>query len=769
MSIINKIKNNVMTPHETRYLKNREKPILKKTILLEGSHGREVSGHIVAVAEVLQQNFSDYKFYVAVSHKQDRLMNPLSDHFVEHMSLQYLELLGRAEVLINDTSFWSFFHKRVDQKYYIFWHGTPLKKLGKSTQVQGYGNVQRNLAAADKIFVNNDFTKKKLIHDFGIEGIVHNEIVVAPSPRNSLLFKNKVIKGRFLYMPTWRGVEVGKAGISSKLLTNLKELDESLNNGEEMFIKLHPYEAASFHFEERQFKHLKLYPENEDIYHFLQTVEKLVTDYSSIMFDFALTGRAIYLFVFDESEYEKERGFYFSLDYLPFHKGKTVHELLQWLHSDEIVDYAEVNKRFNCLDNPKGTQIILNYLINSEESTFVNCYQNWNGKKNVLIYAYQLEDNGITTSLLNLMERIDLTKRNYILIWQENQIPKALEYKIKELPQKIFTFIQTGKVQSKWKENIQTILYMNQKKVPKKHIGEMYRRDFDRLFPNLEVDYFIHYPGYDRSYATWMWALKPLGIRTLLFVHTDIEKEFKINRGLKPAVLFDAYKEADRVVCVTQSIERKILQLVPNACTTVMHVVMNPEKIVALASRPFDEQVPKTLRNDFFDEKITIFISIGRFSKQKGFDRLIQAFEKMNRSNTRLVLIGSYGPEKQSILEQIKNSPQKDFIYFFERQKNPYNLLRASDAFVFSSRYEGLGMVVFEALAVNTPVIMTEIPETLEVLGSKEKAIVVDNSVSGIESGMEEFLNNKHSKRVSFDFDDLTKESVNVWEKLFLK
>src|SRR5699024_5694117 len=245
---------------------------------------------------------------------------------------------------------------------------------------------------------------------------------------------------------------------------------------------------------------------------------------------------------------------------------------------------------------------------------------------------------------------------------------------------------------------------------------------------NLHVSAFIHYPGYDRSYASWMWALKPLGIKTMIFVHTDMEKEFKINRGLKPTVLFDAYKEADWVICVTRTVEKKILDLVPSANTQVMNVIMDSERIQELSKQSFEDQIPKRLKEDFNDKQITVFIGLGRFSKQKGFDRLIVAFEQLNDPNTRLVLIASYGPEKQQIMQQVKNSPLKKYIYLFERLDNPYNLLKAADAFVFSSRYEGLGMVVFEALAVNTPVIMTDIPETIEVLGDKKKAIVVGNS-----------------------------------------
>lgn len=96
----------------------------------------------------------------------------------------------------------------------------------------------------------------------------------------------------------------------------------------------------------------------------------------------------------------------------------------------------------------------------------------------------------------------------------------------------------------------------------------------------------------------------------------------------------------------------------------------------------------------------------------------------------------------------------------------PYNLIKQANAFVFSSRYEGLGMVVFEALAVETPVIMTNIEETLEVLEGNDKTLVVDNSTEGLLEGLEKFIKIGF-KGEKFDFEKHEKESLQVWESLF--
>lgn len=763
--MINQLKKNLMSPNELRYLHSRSKPILKKTILLESTHGRELSGHIYSLAKQLMLDYPEYKIYLVL--RKNRISPEcFTGKIVEHMSAEYLRLLATCEYLINDTSFWEFFHKRSEQKYFIFWHGTPLKYLGKSTQLQGYGNIQRNLAAADKIFVSNDFTKEKLIADFGIKDITHNQIVVAPSPRNSSLFENRVVKGRYLYMPTWRGKDVSNIHVSQKMLQELAKLDQLLSENTEVYVKLHPYEASLLNFSEQNYCHLKLYPENEELYDFLQTVEKLITDYSSIMFDFAITNRPIILWTFDEKEYLKERGMYLSLDELPFTKVTNAEKLASLLENQSVTNYEIVHKNYTSLDDKEGTKIVLDYLFQNKLHPSIYAYSNWNGRENVLIYAYQLNDNGITSSLLNILDEADLSLRNYILIWQEGMIPSELEYKIQNLPKEMYTFIQTGKVQCTLAEMLHTSLYMQQLPANKESVACMYRRDFERTFPNLQVTHFIHYPGYDRSYAVWVWALKKLGIKTTIFVHTDMEKEFKINPSLKPKIIFEAYKQADHVVCVSRPIETKILSLTPTANTLVMEVLINPSLIQKIAQKPLDQTIPNELLQDFNHSEITVFVSVGRFSKQKGYDRLISAFEQLNNPHTRLVLICSYGPEKEAIIEQINSSSVKKQIYLLENLVQPYNLVKKANAFVFSSRYEGLGMVVFEALAVKTPVIMTNIPETLDVLGDREKAIVVENSTDGLLKGMQKYLI-EGSKVVSFDFEEKEKKSMKVWESLF--
>ena len=97
---------------------------------------------------------------------------------------------------------------------------------------------------------------------------------------------------------------------------------------------------------------------------------------------------------------------------------------------------------------------------------------------------------------------------------------------------------------------------------------------------------------------------------------------------------------------------------------------------------------------------------------------------------------------------------------------NPYNLLKKASYFIFSSRYEGLGMVVLEALAVNTPVIMTDVSETLEILDGSNKTIVVENSIDGLIRGFNLGIKNILPNE-KFMFSSYEEKALNTWEKIF--
>lgn len=197
----------------------RTKPVEPNTIVLEAVHGDSLGGHIFYLIDSLLTQRPQPHLYVVIKENveipeffEQRFSHAVT--YVRHLSKRYYELLAVAGTLINDTTFYPFFNKRPEQKYYMVWHGTPLKYMGKDMpNMIDVANVQRNYYMADRIYVNNTYTKDILAKTAHLEGVYQGEMVVAPSPRNDAFFKphlreevrsfyNMEDKKILVYMPT---------------------------------------------------------------------------------------------------------------------------------------------------------------------------------------------------------------------------------------------------------------------------------------------------------------------------------------------------------------------------------------------------------------------------------------------------------------------------------------------------------------------------------------------------------------------------------------
>jgi len=120
---------------------------------------------------------------------------------------------------------------------------------------------------------------------------------------------------------------------------------------------------------------------------------------------------------------------------------------------------------------------------------------------------------------------------------------------------------------------------------------------------------------------------------------------------------------------------------------------------------------------------VRYFIFIGRFSKEKNPDFLIQAIKKLNRKDVGIVLLGD-GP----LWEQLKIEEDENII-IPGFKSNVYEYLIASDFYVSASDVEGLANTLLESMTVGLPVLLSDIPSHREVLSKTDKTIgfIFDN------------------------------------------
>lgn len=120
-----------------------------------------------------------------------------------------------------------------------------------------------------------------------------------------------------------------------------------------------------------------------------------------------------------------------------------------------------------------------------------------------------------------------------------------------------------------------------------------------------------------------------------------------------------------------------------------------------------------------------LVIAVGRYAPQKGFDLLIPAWAKVIEKHPDWILkIYGEGGLKESYLRQIKDLSLDHNCFLEEPVKDIYNKYAESSIFVLSSRYEGFGMVITEAMSCGLPVVSFSCP-----CGPKD---IIDDGVNGL-------------------------------------
>ena len=173
------------------------------------------------------------------------------------------------------------------------------------------------------------------------------------------------------------------------------------------------------------------------------------------------------------------------------------------------------------------------------------------------------------------------------------------------------------------------------------------------------------------------------------------------------------YPRSYRVVAQTPQMAKEIEE----------HFGIKREKILTLINPVDKETIRKNIEEpvENFDKTYRNFVAVGRLSHQKGFDLLIQTMRKVVKENpkTRLYIVGE-GEDRQKLERLIEDLQLKEHIFLLGFQKNPHKYIKEADAFILSSRWEGLPNVVLESLYIGTFVIMSRVNPYVESIIEKQ-------------------------------------------------
>jgi glycosyltransferase involved in cell wall biosynthesis len=156
---------------------------------------------------------------------------------------------------------------------------------------------------------------------------------------------------------------------------------------------------------------------------------------------------------------------------------------------------------------------------------------------------------------------------------------------------------------------------------------------------------------------------------------------------------------------------------VTGADRSKVHSIYNP-----IVHAGLDAQLRVAVKHPWLDEKGSpVILGVGRLTEQKDFATLIRAFAEVRaRRDARLIVIGG-GEERESLTRLVDVLGFSEWVDLAGFKPNPLAYMQAVDLVVMSSRWEGFGNVLVEALYCGTPVVSTDCPEgPREVLADGE-------------------------------------------------
>jgi len=782
-----------------RYVRAVQKGRLREdTILLESKRGKDLAGNVFRILqELCKDEYKNFKIYLAVSKSCEDRIKKMTDtygmvryRFVRYGSVAYYRLLGTAKYLVEDTTFPHNFIKRKDQVYLNTWHGTPWKRMGKDEEAGAYaiGNVQKNLLYADYLLYPNPYMKSCMFGAYMLEDLYRHKVLYEGYPRNSVFFdeeqskrlrkelgidKNQVI----VYMPTWRGaVNKCNASLTEEACACFFDiLDELLSDDQIFYVKFHVFASKTFPFED--YKHIRPFPGGYETYEVLNTADVLVTDYSSVFFDFANTGRKIILFPYDYGEYMGVRGLYTTLEEMPFPKVYTARELAEELNRPKEYDDTEFRKQYCTYDSPDAVSRLVRQVFCGENVCKVEDYskiQEQDTRKKILVFSAGLDQNGITTSLLSIMKEADTKNNSYYFTFFQNSLRKE-PLRIRRIPEYVNFFPINGTITDLTLFELIAFKLFYRFKIDTPWVfslvRRLYAREFQKHFADTPFDGVVHYTGYSKEITT-MFSTAPC--RTVVFAHNDMMREVESKGNQFLPALRHAYHEYDVVAPVSESVWDSIRAISdPNRVQVIENthddagVKAKAELELTVEDQTIMSVTQEELEEVLADETLVRFINIGRFSPEKGHIKLIDAFVRYHaeHENTRLIIIGGYGAKYNTVLEYAKAAPCADAIIVIRSIMNPFPIMKRCHLFLLASDYEALALVLLEAESLGVPAVATDIPGSGDLM-RKHGGYIVENNVEGLYQGMCAYRDGK-VKTMGINFENYNRKSAEKFNALF--
>ncbi|PXW92030.1 CDP-glycerol glycerophosphotransferase [Streptohalobacillus salinus] len=367
-------------------------PKNSKLIVFESFLGKQYSDSPRAIYEYIKENHPALKTYWVVDPRYKNNFADCNLRTVYKFSPKWLLIMLRSKYWVFNTRIPLWVKRGKGTVYLQTWHGTPLKKLGldiKEVHMPGTTteSYHKNFSLASKkwtyLISANKFSSEIFKRAFDFDG----EMIEVGYPRNDKLIKDNTLekinsiknslsidrsKKVILYAPTWRDNAFHKKGsYKFQLELDLKHLEKEFGEDYIIIMRLHYLISDSTDFS--QYSYIRDCSHYDDISDLYLISDVLITDYSSVFFDYALLKRPILFFAYDLEEYrDKLRGFYLDFpEKAPGSVVKSTEQLVVELRKLEKMNFQVSHKHLNFLeeigtfDDGASTMNVVNIMLDT--------------------------------------------------------------------------------------------------------------------------------------------------------------------------------------------------------------------------------------------------------------------------------------------------------------------------------------------------------------------------------------------------------------------
>lgn len=379
-----------------------------KTIIFASYLGLEYSCNPKALYETMLKDpkYDEYNFVwvfkkKALKNEEIKQTTPFNDHrtkVVRYVSLDYFKALSDVKYWVFNSKLPRYVIKKDHQVYLQTWHGTPLKRLAYDIEVPEGTTFYRSgmsqaemlstydidVARYDYFLSSSKYATEKFLSSFRLPkakileyGYPRNEILLnhTSTQVNAIKLKYKIPLNKkvILYAPTWRDNHFNHKGYLFTLKVDFDKWYEKLGDDYVVVFKPHYLISNNFKFES---DHGFIVDGTKclDINELYLISDILITDYSSVFFDYALLNRPIYYYMYDIEEYQnKLRGFYIDIDKeLPGLIFTNENELLMNIKNGISKEISQEFKDKYCiLDKEASSKILDIFLKTKKEINYV--------------------------------------------------------------------------------------------------------------------------------------------------------------------------------------------------------------------------------------------------------------------------------------------------------------------------------------------------------------------------------------------------------------